>query len=271
LNNGLATLPDVLEARSATAQADYDLQSVLGAEDIAHGNLATALGASPTGIIRVQPIDQVAVPDQIEGNVDEAIDRAFQQRPDLMRQLAAIRAADARMKEAHAAYYPTLTLHAEPDAQSLYGMQQTLPWGHTADLDGGISLNLNWTIFDGGARKNRVSQAQADMRAAQSQADVVRDQIENEIWTAYSNLKTALRQRRAAAALLEEATQSYNAAIDSYHSGVRNLLDVTQSQRTLAQARSADVLARTQVLTALADLAFQTGDSIQPSHARPQP
>src|ERR1700756_2896714 len=30
--NGLATLPDVLEARSATAQAEYDLQSALGAE-----------------------------------------------------------------------------------------------------------------------------------------------------------------------------------------------------------------------------------------------
>jgi outer membrane protein TolC len=271
LNNGLATLPDVLEARSATAQADYDLQSTLGAEDIAHGNLATALGASPTDIIRVQPVDQIAVPEEIEGDVDEAMDHAFQQRPDLMRQIAAIRAADARVKEAHATWYPTLTLHAEPDAQSLYGMQQTLPWGHTADLDGGISLNLKWTIFDGGARKNQVAQAQADVRAAQAQAGVVRDQIENGIWTAYSNLKTALRQRRAAAALLESATQSYNAAIDSYHSGVRNLLDVTQAQRTLAQARSADVLARTQVLTALADLAFQTGDSIQPAQARPQP
>ena len=270
LNNGLATLPDALEARSATAQADYDLQSALGTEDIAHGNLATALGASPTGAIRVQPIDQIAVPDEIEGDVSEAMDRAFQQRPDLMRQIAAIRAADARLKEAHAAWYPTLTLHAEPDAQSLYGMQQTLPWGHTADLDGGISLNLKWTIFDGGARKNQVAQAQANVRAAQAQADVVRDQVENGIWTAYSNLKTALRQRRAATALLESATQSYNAAIDSYHSGVRNLLDVTQAQRTLAQARSADVLARTQVLTALADLAFQTGDSIQPQ-ARPQP
>ena len=30
--NGLATLPDVLEARAATAKADYDLQSALGAE-----------------------------------------------------------------------------------------------------------------------------------------------------------------------------------------------------------------------------------------------
>ena len=46
LTNGLATLPDVLEARSATAQSQYDLQAVLGAEEIASGDLATALGGS---------------------------------------------------------------------------------------------------------------------------------------------------------------------------------------------------------------------------------
>ena len=44
LSNGLATLPDVLEARSATAQSEYDLQAVLGAEEIARGDLATTLG-----------------------------------------------------------------------------------------------------------------------------------------------------------------------------------------------------------------------------------
>ena len=33
LRNGLATLPDVLEARSATAQAQYDLQAVTGRAD----------------------------------------------------------------------------------------------------------------------------------------------------------------------------------------------------------------------------------------------
>ncbi len=43
LAHGLATLPDVLEARSATAQAEYDLQAVLGAEEIARGDLATAV------------------------------------------------------------------------------------------------------------------------------------------------------------------------------------------------------------------------------------
>ena len=44
---------------------------------------------------------------------------------------------------------------------------------------------------------------------------------------------------------------------------------VTAAQRTLSQARSADVLARAQALSALADLAFQTGDSIQSAPRRP--
>ena len=42
LAQGLATLPDVLEAQSASAQAEYDLQAVIGAEKIARGDLATA-------------------------------------------------------------------------------------------------------------------------------------------------------------------------------------------------------------------------------------
>jgi hypothetical protein len=71
------------------------------------------------------------------------------------------------------------------------------------------------------------------------------------------------RQRQSALALLQASTQSYDAALESYSNGVRNLLDVTAAQRTLAQARSADVSARTQVLTSLADLAFTTGDSIR--------
>src|SRR6266481_636770 len=90
-------------------------------------------------------------------------------------------------------------------------------------------------------------------------------------WTAYSNLNTAFRQRQSALALLEAATQSYSAALESYNYGVRSLLDVTAAQRILAQARSADVLARTQVLSSLAELAFRTADSIQPNKARALP
>ena len=143
-----------------------------------------------------------------------------------------------------------------------------MPWGHTADLTGGLSLSLHWTVFDGGARRNRLMQAEAEIRRAEAQVNAARDGIEDEVWTAYSNLNTAFRQREAATALLDSATQSYAAALESYNYGVRNLLDVTAAQKLLAQARSADILARTQVLTALADLAFRSATRSNPTRRR---
>jgi outer membrane protein TolC len=270
LRNGLATLPDVLEARSATAQSRYDLQAVLGAEENARGDLATALGAPAATMVRVEPPSEVPTPESIRQTVEQVIDRALDQRPDLQAEVTGTRLAEAQRKEARAAYYPSLHFRANPTASSQYIQQQTLPWGHTADLTGGMALSLNWSVFDGGARRNRLRQAEADIRKAESQVNAARDSIEDEVWTAYSNLNTAFRQREAATALLDSATQSYAAALESYNYGVRNLLDVTAAQKLLAQARSADILARTQVLTALADLAFRSGDAIQ-SNTRKRP
>jgi outer membrane protein len=264
MDNGLATLPDVLEARSATAQAEYELQSVLGQEEIARGDLGTSLGTSPATTIGVQALKDLAIPDSVGDTVDTAIDRALVQRPDLLQQVAQIRSANARIKEARSAFYPSLSVTARPSGDVLFGLQQNLPWAYTADLNGGLILNLNWTLFDGGARRNSLVRAQADEHAAEAQVNSTRDEIANEVWAAYSNLNTAFRQRDAAAALLDASSKSYDAALESYNYGLRNLLDVTAAQRTLAQARSTDVLARTQVLTALVDLAFRTGDSVQP-------
>jgi len=263
LNNGLATLPDVLEARSATAQAEYDLQAVVGAEEIARGDLATAVGTSASVPIKIQPLDQLPTPDSIGETVEQAINRAFGQRPDLMQQAAEIRAANATLKEARAAYYPSLSLNVSPAVPALYAIQRPFDWSHTADLTGRVSFTLKWTVFDGSARKSRAAQAQAEIHAAEAQTNLKKNQIADEVWTAYSNLNTAFRQHKTAIALLEAASQSYNAALESYKYGLRNLLDVTAAQRSLAQARSADVFARTQVLTAVVDLAFATGDSIQ--------
>jgi outer membrane protein TolC len=91
------------------------------------------------------------------------------------------------------------------------------------------------------------------------------------VWRSYSNVKTAIRQRDAATALLQAARQSYVAAVEAYGYGVRSLLDVTAAQRVLAQARSADVTARTAVLDALADLAYRTGDLVRAGGVKEHP
>jgi outer membrane protein TolC len=211
------------------------------------------------------------MPDSVRDTVEQAIDRALGQRPDLEKDVAGIRVAEARRKEARAAFFPIFNLGVRPSLQSLFAQQQTLPWAYTTDLTGGLALGMNWTVFDGGARRSRLEQAEADIRGAEAQVGATRDRIENEVWSAYASLNTAFRQREAAAALLTAATQSYAAALESYNYGVRNLLDVTAAQRVLAQARSVEVQAQTQVLATLAELAFRTADSIQPNARRSRP
>jgi outer membrane protein len=261
LQNGLATLPDVLESRSATAQADYNLQAAIGATEIAHGDLATSLGISPTTQFQVENIQNIKMPDSIAETVETSIDKALSQRPDLMQRVAELRAAGAEVKAARRTYFPTLSIDGQAGLGHSYGQQEQLPGAYSPTQETwDAQLSLTWTIFDGLARENRLARAHADQEKAAASVDAIRNQVENQVWAAYSTARTALRQQRAAAALLESATESYSAALESYNYGVRSQIDVVSAQRTLADARTADVNARTQLLTGLAALAYQTGD-----------
>jgi outer membrane protein TolC len=261
LENGLATLPDVLEARSAAAQADYDLQAAVGASEIAHGDLATSLGVSPVSPLQVESIQGLTIPDDLTVTVEASIDHALAQRPDLMQRVAELRAAGAEVKEAKTAYLPTLHVEGAAGLAKSFAEQDQAGGVYSANQEfWNARLSLNWTLFDGWARENRLARARADQKQAAADVDAMRDQVENEVWSAYSTARTALRQQKAAAALLEAASASYNAALQSYTYGVRSQIDVVSAQRALAAARTADVSARTQLLTGMAALAFQTGD-----------
>lgn len=271
LANGLATKPDELEATAARTQADFDLQAAVGAVDIARGELATVIGIAPGTIFKVQGIDELKTPSTVAASVDDEINRAFSQRPDLLRQLARLRAANASIKQARSAYFPSLSFQGNGGLARAYGQQDLLP-GHYAQGEVWTAeLELKWTLFDGARREYRIAQANADKKAALAEIDALRDQVANEVWDAYTNMQTALRQQQAAAALLTASQQSYEAAHEAYGYGVRNLLDVVSAQKTLAQARSEDISARTQLLLQVTKLAFRTGDLIQTQHWSPGP
>ena len=265
LELGLATLPDVLEARSAAAQADYDLQAAIGASEIAHGDLLTSLGLSPTNPLQVEPIQALTIPQDLPVTVENSIDRALAQRPDLMQRVVELRAAGSEIKAAKTAYLPTLSFSGIGGLNKTYGEQDQLPGVHSPNQEFWTArLSLTWTLFDGFARESRVAQAKAEQKQAAAEVDAIRDQVENEVWAAYSTARTALRQQKAAAALLEASSSSYEAALQSYNYGVRSQIDVVSAQRALAAARTEDVSARTQLLTTIAALAFQTGDLLHP-------
>jgi len=159
------------------------------------------------------------------------------------------------------AYLPTLTISGGAGLAKNFSEQDQASGVYSANQEfWSAKLSLTWDIFDGWARENRVARAKADQKQAAAEVDAIRDQVENEVWSAYSTARTALRQQKAAAALLDAASSSYTAALQSYTYGVRSQIDVVSAQRALAAARTADVSARTQLLTGIAALAYQTGD-----------
>jgi outer membrane protein TolC len=118
---------------------------------------------------------------------------------------------------------------------------------------------------------SQIAQAHADERRAQAEIDETRDEVEQQVWTAYVGVRTAFFQRDAAASLVAASQASYEAALKSYQMGLRDTVDVVAAQRTLAQALSSDVTARTAVLTQLANFAYRTGDLLQSASRKAYP
>jgi outer membrane protein TolC len=263
LKHGLATRPDLLEATAARAQADFDLQAAVGAEAIALGHLVTEMGLPSETELKVQSLSELSIPSAMGDSLNEELERAFQQRPELFAAVARIRAAQGLLKQARSAYFPTVRFSGNGGLARGYGQEDLHP-GHYAEGEVWTAgFDLRWTLFDGARREEEVVSAKAQRRAAESDLHALRDQIDEEVFTSYTNMQTALRQQQAATALLASSVQSYEAAREAYRYGLRNELDVIAAQKALAQARSEDVAARAQLLLQAADLAFRTGDMIQ--------
>jgi outer membrane protein TolC len=265
LANGRATLPDVLNARAETAQANFDREQADGEEKIARVTLTEAIGVEPSPDISIDGLRNAPLPNALALTIEQLIERAFADRPDLRAQMEEIRKADDEIRNVNSAYRPKVVLSANvaqavawpaavrPEAQ--FGTINTPTWA--------AAVNVEWTIFDGGARRNRQELAESGKRQAIEELRDKRDQVQRQVWSSYIAFRTALRQEEAAVALLSAADTSYTASLDAYNYGVKNLVDVVTAEKQLALARLSSVSARSRVFTEAVRLESVTGNLLR--------
>jgi outer membrane protein len=273
LSNGRATLPDVLNARSETAQAVFDRESADGDEQIARVALTEAIGADPSPNIRIDAQAAAPAPQQLTLPIDALVERALMGRPDLMAIAAEIRAADDDIRAAKAEYKPKIVVAGSVAQTSIWPTASYGELGSASRPTWSAALEVEWRLFDGGVRRNQVAAAESRRRGAQDEMTEIHDRATREVWTAYINFRSALRKNEAALSLLESANTSYSASLDAYNSGVRNLIDVVTAEKQLAQARLSGVSARSQLFLEAVDLEFVTGNLLRtlPSATSLQP
>lgn len=264
LANGRATLPDVLNAKARTARAEYDLEKSLGDEEIARVKLREALGVEPSDAIIIEK--PAGAPDlsAVSTSVASFVETALQNRPDLKSLAEKLRAADADVKAAHSAYRPTVEFESKGSSQSIWPTVSQPSLGDTTQFVWSTGIELKWNLFDGGLRKHEVLRRASEQRQAAEELREKSDGIARETWVAYLQFGTAIRQQEAARTLLLAATTSYDASLDAYGYGVKNLIDLVNAESQLAEARLADVEARSAVLTSAANLGYTTGNLPRP-------
>src|SRR5262249_41212872 len=153
LQNGLATLPEVALARQQEAQAAFDLEDVQSHERDAQVRLADSIGLPPTTPIQISDVSALPAPAAPEESVAKAIDRAFDQRPDLIARVAALRSKEAEVKAARAAYYPTLAVVGDLGILTgriqITGGNQPTGWLSASEPGYGLGILLRWNVFNG--------------------------------------------------------------------------------------------------------------------------
>ena len=265
LANGRATLPDVLNARAETAQANFDLEQADGDEKIARVTLTEAIGVEPSPDISIDGARNAPLPKALTLPIDQLISRAFADRPDLMAQMLEIRKADDEIRNAASAYWPKIGLSANVAQTAAWASAVRPPaqLGNFNTPTWSAAVSVEWTIFDGGARRNRKELAESGKRQAVEELRDKRDQAQREVWSSYIAFRTALRQEEAAIALLSAAETSYSASLDAYNYGVKNLVDVVTAEKQLALARLSSVSARSRVFTEAVRLESVTGNLLR--------
>jgi outer membrane protein TolC len=249
---GLATIADVLQARTAASQARLDLQTIEGNVQTTRGALAQALGLPANLPYDVDSSAAAAPVAQLADSVNAVIATALQGRPDLAAVRAEVAAARAGVTEARAALFPSLGFSAT--AGRTYAT--TIPDGATSYS---LSLGLTIPIFNGFARQYDLRAAQFEAEAARARAQSLRNDVVFQVFSAYYALQTATRRVATAEDLLASAEQSNQVALGRYKAGVGSVLDLLAAQTALADARAQQVDARLAWSVSLAQLAHDAG------------
>lgn len=249
---GLATVADVYRAETQVAQGRLNLTRSRGELEKARGALASAVGLPVNATIKVQTIESAPPIREITATLNDILDRAKANRPDLIAAEAQVRSARALADATAKGDLPSVTINAAT-GRTFYDGDR--PFTDTNI----VLLNVNIPIFTGFNYTYTVRQAEARAAQAEASRDVLYRQTELEVWQAYYDVQTAAGGVTTTEVQLRAAQQTAEATLARYQSGFGSLLDLITAQVEESNARVQRIQSYLDWFTAVARLNFAIG------------
>ena len=249
---GVATIADVLQARTALSQAKLTYETIEGNLRRLQGTIATLMGvpASTPFVVGDLPADVPA--QQVSDAVESLMTRAVTERPDLAAARAEVERARQRVQVVRSEGLPSIGVGASVGNIFTNGLNNRF-----TPYSAGISLRV--PLFTGFRNTYDIRAAQIETQLAAENARNVEQQVGLQVWTSYYALQTAMQRVATSRDLLRDATESVDVAMGRYRAGIGNILDLLTAQAALENARAEEVQARTDWFLSVAQLAHDTG------------
>ena len=261
---GIATIADVLQAKTALSSTELNLVTAQGLFQTLHGTLANALGLSANADFEVADEMAETVPlNELSDQVDSCIKEAETKRPDLAAARAVAVRAQAQIRKAKSDLLPFFTLNS--NYGRVYYSNQPL-----SNEQFGLAVLLNVPLTAGGSREAAILQAKADAETAAAQADKLASDISLQVWTSYFGVQTSRQKINAARDLQASAEKSLEVALGRYKEGVGSILDLLTAQSMLENARGQAIQAQTEWYLSIVQLNRDIGTLASPGPA-PRP
>lgn len=256
---GLSTIVNVQLARRSTAQSIYDIAAATSAQHEAMYGLLEAIGLPPTVKLRVQDSAARPLPRVSKVTIDLVLHDALAARPDLLADLAKLRAADAGLAFAHADMKPQVSITANIQGNIGRIAVDGGPYEGVTEPQTGVFLHFDWPLYQGGELRNKLRLAESKRAEAEDTLQEDDEEAMRQVAMAVDELDTSLQQYDAACALQTASEAAFDGASRAFANGVGTLTDAMTTQTTLAAARASLARAHAQTLVDAAALAFATG------------
>lgn len=232
---GVGTRFDVLQAQVDVANAQQDLTQQLSQLEIARRQLAQLLNISNS--VNLTPADPIEVAGVWELTLEQSIVQAFKNRAELEQQLVQRDVFENQRRAALAQLGPQVNLTGSASLQNNLDAGN----GFLASYQAGVGVSLN--VFDGGAARAQARQNQARIAQAESQFNLLQDQIRFQVEQAYSQLQANFSNIQTTALAVQQATEALRLARLRFQAGVGTQTDVLRQQSALAQTQVSNLRA----------------------------
>ena len=239
---GTATITDTREA-----QAKFDLataQEIAAENDLLTKRIALDVLVGQTNV-KPNPLRvPVLLPQTLPANPETWVGGADTNHPSVRKARLAVDVALLESDKARAARLPTVDAVASLGGSDSRGALPTANRAVGTTTTGSVGVQLNWTLFSGGAVENRIKETTSLEDKARADLEAARRGVAQGTRVAYFGVQSGLAQVKA----LEAAESSSKLALEAtqlgYKVGVRVNLDVLNAQtqlfttqRDLAKAR----------------------------------